>query len=420
MPTESPSVVRVPTTENGGRIHALDGVRAAAMLLGISLHASVSFLMAPPPVRWPALDTHRSMGFDLFLGLVHMFRMPLFFVVAGFFGRLLYQRMGAHGFIQHRLKRVLLPFVVGLVTLVPLVELAYFHGASVAGRLPPGQTTWTALTEFVVSGAILRDFSSYHLWFLYYLMMFYACALVGLPLARRLLSETTLQRLDGAMRRVMKKAGWRPLVLSVPTVLVLLPMVSGTMDTPVTLMPMPRVLVAYGLFFSFGWMLQRQPELLPELKRGAWTSVLLAMFVLLPAFIALHSSIPPAGEAWLSWQKLAAMSVHALIIWLMILGGMGLALRYLDRPSPVIRYVADASYWLYLIHVPIIMYLQVVMAPLDLPALVKFALIHLVALPPMVASYHWLVKDTLIGEVLNGTRSRRASEGSPAPAGLRV
>ena len=75
--------------------------------------------------------------------------------------------------------------------------------------------------------------------------------------------------------------------------------------------------------------------------------------------------------------------------------------------SPTWRYLADASYWLYLIHLPIVVALQVAVSHLPWPWPIKFATILVVALPVMVASYHLLVRYTFIGFVLNGRSLRR-------------
>lgn len=88
--------------------------------------------------------------------------------------------------------------------------------------------------------------------------------------------------------------------------------------------------------------------------------------------------------------------------------------------SPTRRYLADASYWLYLIHMPIVMALQVAVSQLDWPWPIKFATILVVALPLMLASYHLLVRFTIVGVVLNGRRAPReaapaAVTGSAAP-----
>ena len=57
----------------GERLHALDSLRATAMLLGIVLHAAVS--LAPFPIPWPVHDVSRNAGFDALLGFIHGFRL---------------------------------------------------------------------------------------------------------------------------------------------------------------------------------------------------------------------------------------------------------------------------------------------------------------------------------------------------------
>jgi peptidoglycan/LPS O-acetylase OafA/YrhL len=99
------------------------------------------------------------------------------------------------------------------------------------------------------------------------------------------------------------------------------------------------------------------------------------------------------------------MSAHALSTWLTVLGALGLALRFLGRPRPVVRYLADSSYWLYLVHPPLVIGLQIQLAAVELPAGLKFLAIHLLALPLLLASYQLFARDTLIGRVLNGTRA---------------
>ncbi|CCE01122.1 acyltransferase family protein [Bradyrhizobium sp. STM 3809] len=111
--------------------------------------------------------------------------------------------------------------------------------------------------------------------------------------------------------------------------------------------------------------------------------------------------------------RLAGAIVYALAIWSTSFAAIGLALRFMAGFSPVRRYLADASYWLYLIHLPIVMALQVAVSQRDWPWPAKYALILSVAMPAMLASYHWLVRNTLIGGVLNGKRIRRAA--APLP-----
>src|SRR5688500_985371 len=106
----------------GPRLHALDNLRALAMLLGVVLHAVIPFVTEPAADVWPARNVEKGQGFDLIAGLIHCWRMQLFFLLAGFFGRLVHERYGAGGFVKQRPVRIGLPFAVGMLTLAPLVR----------------------------------------------------------------------------------------------------------------------------------------------------------------------------------------------------------------------------------------------------------------------------------------------------------
>ena len=93
-------------TPDSGRLHALDAVRGFALLLGVGFHAALSFMPGWPPGLWAMVDNSPS----AFLGdaafVAHTFRMTLFFFIAGFFARLLQQRLGTTGFCRNRLMRI--------------------------------------------------------------------------------------------------------------------------------------------------------------------------------------------------------------------------------------------------------------------------------------------------------------------------
>jgi peptidoglycan/LPS O-acetylase OafA/YrhL len=94
----------------------LDALRSFAMLLGIALHASASFFACP----WPVHDTQRSDLLPLFLVAVHGFRMPLFFLLSGYFTMLVYRRRGLKSLLGQRFTRIFLPLVIAAATIVPL------------------------------------------------------------------------------------------------------------------------------------------------------------------------------------------------------------------------------------------------------------------------------------------------------------
>jgi peptidoglycan/LPS O-acetylase OafA/YrhL len=108
------------TAARGDRRHDLDALRAFAMLLGITLHATLSFFPSP----WPVQDTRQSLLYGLFVALVHGFRMPLFFLVSGCFTMLVYRRRGLAALLSQRMARILLPLVLATVTILPALWAA--------------------------------------------------------------------------------------------------------------------------------------------------------------------------------------------------------------------------------------------------------------------------------------------------------
>jgi peptidoglycan/LPS O-acetylase OafA/YrhL len=86
------------------RRHYLDALRAFAMLLGIALHAAVSFMDLP----WGVQDRFREPALGLFVSAIHGLRMPLFLLLSGFFTAMLWQKRGMESLLRHRAKRTAL------------------------------------------------------------------------------------------------------------------------------------------------------------------------------------------------------------------------------------------------------------------------------------------------------------------------
>ena len=66
----------------GPRYHDLDGLRAAMMMLGLVLHACVSYMHTPPSGAWSFRDPSGSAVWTHLLFFIHVFRMPVFYVMA--------------------------------------------------------------------------------------------------------------------------------------------------------------------------------------------------------------------------------------------------------------------------------------------------------------------------------------------------
>jgi glucan biosynthesis protein C len=378
----------------GPRLHALDGLRAAMMLLGLVLHSAASYATVPLASAWPFQDRTGSPVFDVLLFTIHLFRMPVFFVMAGFFAALLLEREGARGFLQHRTRRILLPLVVAWVVLCPLILWGFSYAgfrAGVRGAVAPASRLPRAMRE---AGLV-------HLWFLWDLLILSVAALPVVAVGRRL---PGLGRGASALCALAVRHPAGLLILFAVTALTLLPMRHAGLDTATGLLPPPRVLAAYGVFFAFGWFLYGRRELVPAFAGRAWPALAGAT---LTAFARLAWGLQPGAQDTLS-SRLVGIALASASIWLFAFAFIGLFVRYFDRPRPLQRWLADGAYWIYLVHLPFTIWVPALLAPLDWPAGAKFAVTLGLTTLATTGSYWLFVRATWVGQALNGRRMPRA------------
>lgn len=377
------------------RLHALDNLRAVAMLLGIVLHAALSFMTLPIP--WIARDVSRSPSFDLMVGVIHGFRMQLFFFLAGFFGHLLWQRLGAKDFLKQRWQRIGLPFLLGMVTLVPLIIAVWAWGETQATPRP-ARRQYGELTLFSIPTG--------HLWFLEMLLILYGGAALFAWAGAKAKLDNLLPRLDAAFDWFLARS-WKPLLLLPPSILCLWTGPTlGEVDTAgLRLLPAARAIAYYAMFFAVGWWLHRRRHQLDALRNGVWLGFALATLGLLTLGACYMSPIKPADPRYFS-VRLIGLGGAALYAWAMTFAVTGWFLRFAGQHRPWIRYLADASYWCYLLHLPLVLWLQVVAAKWPVNGWLKFSFIMLVNVLVLLASYHWCVRHTWIGRLLNGPREK--------------
>jgi peptidoglycan/LPS O-acetylase OafA/YrhL len=398
---------------DASRLHALDGLRAAMMLLGLVLHSAASYTFTPLGDAWPYRDRQTSLAFDLVVFVIHLFRMPTFYVMAGFFAALIYAR-GVRAFIVHRTRRVLVPLVVAWCVLYPLTGSGFVFAWNAGGdRLA---AVWRAVTD----GTMYEQLRLMHLWFLYDLLIFYAVAVLAAPLVERLPAGVRAGVARGVGHLVSR--AWGVLLLAAVTAMTLVPMEVPALESSDAFLPPVRVLAAYFVFFAFGWLLFTRRDLVPRFGRHPWTHLGLALAA---SGAYLSIILRPPGPDLLTFH-LTAVAVAALATWLFVFAITGLFVRYASRMSPVQRYLSDGSYWIYLVHLPFTIWLPGLMARWTAPAAVKFAVVLGVTTLCTVASYHLFVRNAALGAWLNGRPGDRgpgsgdrktpgSSGSSPAP-----
>lgn len=385
------------------RFHAMDAARAIALLCGIVLHATVSFSPSWASTGTPLVDIHQSLFLEGLFHVLHSFRMLLFFLIAGFFANLLLQHRGTREFWRNRLRRIGVPLVAGWFVLMPLLAAPIVLAVYVANGGFPGDGRGMAMVR--EAGIPLG-----HLWFLYYLLIFYAVSLAAIALLRGLHWNARLGSLADAFVRLLVNSHAVVVLMPIPVTIALyrsadwIPW-TGIPSPILGLVPLPAAVVAFGSAFVLGWLLYRQHGLL---QRWAHAWPVHAVLGLAANLVAIHLLGSGQLDAFTTdSERFVYILCYTFAGWNLALAVAGFCLRHVNAPSRTWRYLADASYWMYLVHMPLIMLLQAAMLRWAAPWPVKYLLILVISSALLLLSYQYMVRYTFIGKWLNGKRQPR-------------
>lgn len=401
MPTQAeelPQPLPTGTALDGPREHwpGLVSLRALAMLLGVTLHASIAYMPTQMKgLTWIIQDSP-SVVCDVTFWWVHAWRLPLFFFLSGFFAKLTMDRHGTKGFAIRRFKRVFIPYIVAVYTILPLQYIVFAWGWYVTGQCTFEQTMpWIAFPPQLQE----NFFGPSHLWFLQDLTIMSSMYLF---LCFRLGTQSDSNRTTD-QEALSAPPWWVPCALAVPAGLLLWGNLEPVLAIRNTFFADPPRLLYYSLFFIGGIVAYHNRQWFFAAARFPKTHFLLSLPVGILMMAILRHGVVDLESGF---GQLVMGMTTAFVAWLMIYGMMGLFLHHLRTEHRLLQYIADSSYWIYLCHLPIVAFLQVVLRDIQVPALVKFAIVSLVTTGVGLLSYHWFVRYSKIGEFLHGPRKQ--------------
>lgn len=356
---------------------------------------------------WITSDADPSFLLSGLFYWIHLFRMPLFFLIAGFFGHLAFHRLGMKTFVLDRFKRIIIPLVsawpmimTGIVLVIVWMAWLKFDGV-LPKESPPGP-------KFTPD-----DFPLAHLWFLYLLSLLYIAILILRTLLAKLDYKGRIRlSLDATMRVLMRPGA---------SLLLALPLTLGLYCTPkwivwfgvptpdTSLYPNIAAILGFSTAFLVGWGLHRQLDLLKVLQKY-WHINLALAFITTSISIIMTGVTPAFDLAPQGLQKLAYAFSYSVASWSWVLALVGMSLQFMSGINSTRRYLADASYWMYIVHLPLVMALQVAASQVNWSWWVEFPLILVVGLALMLGSYELLVRHTFIGAILNGRKVPRSAK----------
>jgi glucan biosynthesis protein C len=331
------------------------------MLLGIVLHSAI-FTAIYAPIRTSSEESFFYLVYDF----IHTFRMPAFFFISGFFSALIVDRRSVAGLISNRAKRILLPLII----FWPLTVAAF-------------QMIFALVTNGNVAPAEQEFIEFYHLWFLAYLMYL------------NLISIFIMKLLPGLFLRPVKllsnKVFQLALYILATFLLAAIPFTlepDGTLKTASAVAPDNSMIAFYLIIFLLGWLSYQNRSMLENFRKFFYLFLIIG-------FLFYYVHLATSEQLDFDYRVVyfgASLSLS--------FGILGLLMNLISGHNRTISYLSQASYWLYIVHLPIVFLVLTLIDNYPLSMGLRFLFVLSITILISVSSYHLLVRHKPIGRLL--------------------
>ncbi|MBL8853583.1 MAG: acyltransferase family protein [Planctomycetaceae bacterium] len=401
-----PAVVK-PSLESQ-RIYYLDNLRALAMLLGVYLHGALAYA-EPARLVWLATNRQGSVAVDASIWFIHLFRMSLFFLLAGYFAQLVWERKGLKQFLWGRFLRIVAPFLIFFPLL--LIATTIVIGFALSYITEPDGLLGLIAAEFQkpIDQRQPPKIGTMHLWFLYYLFWFVLVSVV-ISFVWRLTRKPSLNSQPTSLAESPHWV-WAVTILFVaPLILIPAALQAGSpMPATESFIPEWWPFAFYGLFYSAGaWLFRRERWLDAWEMHFGWLAIASGVM-----FCVYYLSLPELKIELLDNGKVEllgsrrifpAVLTAYLSVWLTLLSLLA-GRRFLSTKSGILSFISDSAYWVYLLHLPMVLFWQTFLIPLPWSLWIKLTVVLLGTTIPCLITYVVFVRYTPIGWLLHGKRS---------------
>ncbi len=397
----------------------LNSVRAIAALGVVLLHACVPYLENPMPgLQWATQDI-ASTPVDFLFWSIELFIMPVFLVLAGFFAWQTLIRKGHGILVKSRARRLLIPLLFGMVVVLPIDLYIWIVGWIADGLVAP-----VKMKSLKFEGALAENiWGLSHLWFLLYLFLYVAItSAVVWAMKRNQHVAAMLRQVSSKRALLFLTAG---LFLTATLTLVIRPEVVWGFQHAFA--PVPSKWLYSGAFFAGGLLLAYADPGLDKLKSQAPRLVPFAVLFLAAAVFLGRWHLETNSTTKQATNPFFAQTILALVTTasatLVTLSAIGMAVRLIHRNSVKMQYLAAASFWIYLVHHPLLGLLHIDLKWLfpTLSPVIKTGLAFAVSVGVSLLLYEAFIRQTSLGRALgfawNAPKTARQPPAVPqAPA----
>ena len=358
------------------RFHNLDFLRAFAMMMGLFIHAPNLFTTPDLAKEFQIENIPAPEGWVwLMMDFITNWRMPLFFLLSGFFAVLVIEKKGNPYFIKDRIIRV------GLTCLL-----------------------FSVLYD-IIDGRV--DFTTWHLWFLYELMIFVLCfsLLYKIQVFKDLVYQTCSPKIFFII------CLW--LIGTVPLAHILNNSLhpNALMASETFFSLKPGNLVYHFSYFLLGVLLYSNQQIFSKLAENKTITVLgilsvLAYFLQVYVGGLLYNEVEDMRKLWeMQFDPIMVLFsafVRGINTILWCLFFIGLASKFIQSGSAILRWFVELSYPIYILHVLPLTIISAGLYGAGLNQISIFSLTIIIGFIVCVFLYYIFIKFTPVNWLMNG------------------
>jgi peptidoglycan/LPS O-acetylase OafA/YrhL len=375
------------------RIFFLDYLRAALVILVVLHHVALVYGAGAPfyYVEPPLTDPLAYLVLLVFILFNQAWFMGALFLIAGYFTPGSYERKGSGSFLKSRMLRLGIPLLIWIFVISPLSSIGYWYiPAEFTGISEP--LTWQAYPFLIGLGVA---------WFLALLLIFsFGYAAWREPTK----NETTSVHESQPPSYLGIGLFILALALASYLVRIIIPMGKEMLDFP-TLSYLPQ----YLGFFIAGIIASRRNWMrtLPgSMGVAGFVAAIVASLILFPlaasgTMFSLQFSEPASWVGNGTWQSAVYALWDSLFAVGMTMAAITFFRRFFNEKSKFGAFLSQQSYAVYIIHVPIIVFLAIALGQIiDLAPLPKFAVMSAIIVPTCFVVAYILRKIPGVSKVL--------------------
>lgn len=381
----NPADATFRTPAERARRHDLDALRAVFLLFGIPYHASLT----ARPGGWIANFHDPSVDFIYLADYLHLFRMPGFYMIAGYFAAMLLHKRPVASYLPSRLHRLVPPFLAGTFLLVPLM---HFLLLLITGNPDPLGRWWEIMT--------MTERNPFeHLWFVQ-VLLYYTAGLAALVWLVPALAHAEIR----GEQRILVRC-FIPLTLVTGLLLGLCGLGSLQLeryryiDNFAVNFLSARYALDYLPWFLLGTALQRIPALDRRFARFSW--ILFLTGLVASIVVVFYPRLVP-----FLWRPVLT-GLAALCLTQASLGALA---HFIHGERRWVKALVSASFVIYLFHEPLIVLVTPLLDLLPIPLWPRFILLCLVAFFGSYGIWKLIKRSPALRYLFNGERPKKRAK----------